>query len=105
MAGLAGNPGQTNYAATKAGIIGFTKSVAKEVGSRGITVNVVAPGFIETELTDDLSSELRQTAVESIAARRFGSVEEVAAMVGFLASDAASYVNGQVLVVDGGLAL
>lgn len=105
VAGLAGNPGQTNYAAAKAGVIGFTKSLAKEVGSRGITVNVVAPGFIETELTSDLGDELRSKAANAIALGRFGTPQEVAAAVGYLSSDDASYITGQVLVVDGGLAL
>ena len=105
VAGLAGNPGQANYAATKAAILGFTKSVAKEVGSRGITVNVVAPGFVETELTDDLPESSRQAAVSSIALGRFGTATEVASAVGYLASDEASYISGHVLVVDGGLTL
>lgn len=105
VAGLAGNPGQANYAATKAAILGFTKSVAKEVGSRGITVNVVAPGFVETELTDDLPESTRQAAVSSIALGRFGAATEVASAVGYLASDEASYISGHVLVVDGGLTL
>jgi len=105
VAGLAGNPGQANYAATKAAIIGFTKSVAKEVGSRGITVNVVAPGFVETELTADLLERAKDTAASLIALGRFGTPTEVASAVGYLASDEASYISGHVLVVDGGLAL
>jgi len=105
VAGLAGNPGQANYAATKAAIIGFTKSVAKEVGSRGITVNVVAPGFVETDLTADLSNGVKEAAAASIALGRFGTPTEVASAVGYLASDEASYISGHVLVVDGGLAL
>ena len=105
VSGIAGNAGQSNYAASKAGIIGFTKSVAKEVGSRGITANVVAPGFIETDMTDELGEEARANATSSVAVGRLGSPEEVASAVKFLASDAASYITGQVLVVDGGLAL
>lgn len=105
VAGLAGNPGQANYAATKAAIIGFSKSVAKEVGSRGITVNVVAPGFVETSLTADLSNEVKEAATASVALGRFGTPAEVAFAVGYLASDEASYISGHVLVVDGGLAL
>jgi 3-oxoacyl-[acyl-carrier protein] reductase len=105
VAGITGNAGQSNYAASKAGMIGFSKAVAKEVGSRNITVNVVAPGFIATELTENLTEAVKQEAVSRISAGRFGVADEVAAAVEFLVSDAASYVSGHVLAVDGGLAL
>lgn len=105
VSGIAGNPGQANYAASKAGIIGFTKSVAREVGSRGITVNAVAPGFIETDMTDALGEEITAAAADRIALGRLGQPEEVAAAVGYLASDEAAYVTGHTLVVDGGIAL
>ena len=105
VAGIVGNPGQANYAASKAGIIGFSKSVSKEVGSRGITANVVAPGFIETDMTGDLSEGFKTSARGSISLGRFGPPEDVAGVVGFLASEAASYITGQVISVDGGLAL
>lgn len=105
ISGLTGNAGQSNYAASKAGLIGFTKSVAREVASRGITVNAVAPGFIETEMTAVLSAETQAAVRERIALGRFGKPEEIAAAVLFLASEWAGYITGQVLVVDGGLAL
>jgi 3-oxoacyl-[acyl-carrier protein] reductase len=105
VGGIVGNPGQANYAASKAGLIGFSKSVAKEVGSRGITVNVVAPGYIETDLTSDLGDQVKDMAINSITLGRFGQPAEVADAVDFLASDRAGYITGQVMSVDGGLAL
>ena len=105
VSGIAGNAGQTNYAASKAGLIGFTKSLAKEVGSRGITANVVAPGYIETDMTDALGEDAAGAAATSTALGRLGSPTEVASAVGYLASERAGYITGQVLVVDGGLAI
>jgi 3-oxoacyl-[acyl-carrier protein] reductase len=103
VVGMMGNAGQANYAASKAGLIGFTKSVAKEVASRNIRVNAVAPGFIETDMTAKLSQEVRNTYMSSIPCRRFGLPEEVARVVRFLASDESDYITGQVIPVDGGL--
>jgi 3-oxoacyl-[acyl-carrier protein] reductase len=103
VTGLMGNPGQANYAAAKAGLVGLTKTIAKELGSKGITANVIAPGFVDTEMTANLPQELKDGAAKLTAVRRFGKAEEVAHAVSFLASDMAAYVTGQVLVVDGGL--
>jgi 3-oxoacyl-[acyl-carrier protein] reductase len=103
--GLVGNKGQANYAASKAGLIGFTKSVAKEYASRNILVNCIAPGFIETDMTASLPDEARATLLEEIALGRLGRPEDVAGTVLFLASDLAAYITGQVLVVDGGMVI
>ncbi len=105
VAGLAGNPGQTNYSASKAGLIGFTKSLAKEVGRRNITVNVVAPGFIPTDLTNELLSKRQNDVIHATPLGRLGKVEDVARAVAFFVSDDASFVTGQVLSVDGGMAM
>ncbi|MEP7161417.1 MAG: 3-oxoacyl-ACP reductase FabG [Dermatophilaceae bacterium] len=105
VVGLYGSPGQVNYAASKAGLVGVARSLTRELGGRAITANVVAPGFIETDMTAALSEELRATYRAAIPSGRFGAVEEVAAAVRFLASDQASYVSGAVLPVDGGLGM
>jgi 3-oxoacyl-[acyl-carrier protein] reductase len=103
VVGQTGNAGQSLYAATKAGVLGFTKAVAREVASRGITVNAVAPGFIETEMTAQLSEKLREEFLHSIPLGRFGTCEEVAQVVAFLAGPVAGYITGQVIGVNGGL--
>jgi 3-oxoacyl-[acyl-carrier protein] reductase len=105
VSGIAGQGGQTNYAASKAGIIGFTKSLAKELGPRNITVNGVAPGFVPTDLTSDLPEELLQQAIEATPLRRMGKPEEIAYAVAFLASDEAAFITGEILTVDGGLVM
>lgn len=105
VVGLSGQAGQANYAASKAGIIGFTKSLAREVGSRAITVNAVAPGFIPTALTDVLTDEQRQLTIQSTPLGRLGTPEEIAWAVLFLASDRSGFITGQVLTVDGGLVM
>lgn len=105
IVGVRGNAGQANYAASKAGVIGFTRSFAREVASRNVTVNAVAPGFIATDMTDAMPERARAAAIERVAARRMGAPEDVAAVVSFLASDEAGYVTGQVIGVDGGMSL
>jgi 3-oxoacyl-[acyl-carrier protein] reductase len=105
VSGLMGNPGQTNYAASKAAMVGMSKSMAKELGSKGVTVNVVAPGFIKTDMTEMLGDELMKEVAPRIPVRRLGEPEEIANAVSWLSSDESGYVTGQVLVVDGGLAM
>jgi 3-oxoacyl-[acyl-carrier protein] reductase len=105
VSGLMGLPGQANYAASKAGLIGLSKSIARELASRGITVNVIAPGFIETDMTAVLSEEIRKGAQAQIPLARFGAGDDIAAAVAFLASAEAAYITGQVLAVDGGMSM
>jgi 3-oxoacyl-[acyl-carrier protein] reductase len=105
VVGLHGNPGQANYAASKAGVIGFTKALARELGNRGVRVNAVAPGYITTELTDVLSEEMRQLILSNTPLGCLGRPEDVASAVRFLCSDDAAFVTGEVLLVDGGLGI
>lgn len=105
IVGTTGNPGQENYCAAKAGVIGFTKSLAQEVGSRNITVNVVAPGFIETDMTNDLKEDWRAALIDRIPLKRIGKPEDIAHSVAFLASDEAGYITGQTIHVNGGMAM
>lgn len=105
VVGLMGNAGQTNYAASKAGVFGVTKSLAREVGSRGITVNAVAPGYVETDMTADLNGEVKENFLASVPCGRFGQPEEIAHAVSFLAGEGAAYVTGQTITVDGGMCM
>lgn len=103
VVGISGNAGQGNYSASKAGVIGFTKSIAKELGSRGITVNGVAPGFVETDMTEVLSEDIKKHSLNMIPLKRFGKPEDIANVVGFLCSEKADYITGQIINVDGGM--
>ena len=105
VVGIEGNPGQSNYAASKAGVIAFSRSIAKEVASRNITVNSVAPGYISTEIVADLNLEFKELILSRIPQNKFGTVEDVSNMVGYLASEEANYITGEVLRVDGGIEL
>ncbi|PRR81144.1 3-oxoacyl-[acyl-carrier-protein] reductase [Clostridium vincentii] len=105
VVGIVGNAGQVNYAASKAGVIGMTKSLAKEIGARGITVNAVAPGFIQTAMTDSLGDKFKEEAKKGIPLRRLGTPEDVAEVVAFLSSDSSNYITGQVINVDGGMVM
>jgi 3-oxoacyl-[acyl-carrier protein] reductase len=105
VVGIMGNMGQANYAASKAGVIGFTKSIAKEVASRNINVNAIAPGFIKTDMTDNLTQEVKEALLAQIPFKRFGSVEDVANVVLFLASQMSEYLTGEVIRIDGGMAM
>jgi 3-oxoacyl-[acyl-carrier protein] reductase len=105
ISGVRGNPGQTNYSAAKAGIIGFTKALARELGSRGVRANVVAPGYISTRLTNELPDELKESMLAATPLGRFGDPEDVAGVVRFLCSDEASFITGEVLLIDGGLGM
>jgi 3-oxoacyl-[acyl-carrier protein] reductase len=105
VVGLIGNAGQSNYVASKAGVIGFTKAMARELASRNITVNAIAPGFIQTDMTDKLNDEQRENLLKSIPMRRLGTPEDIAKVVGFLCSQEADYITGQVLAVDGGMTM
>lgn len=105
ISGVIGNPGQANYSAAKAGLIAFTKTIAREFASRGITSNAIAPGFILTDITSELSEQLKSELIKQIPVERFGKAEEVAELVAFLASDRAAYITGQAIHVDGGLAM
>jgi 3-oxoacyl-[acyl-carrier protein] reductase len=105
VVGVMGNAGQTNYSSSKAGMIGLTKSVAKELASRGITCNAIAPGFIDTKMTDNISENVKENYINAIPLKRFGTPEEVAATVAFLSSSDANYITGQVIHIDGGLVM
>jgi 3-oxoacyl-[acyl-carrier protein] reductase len=105
VVGLVGNPGQANYSASKAGILGFTKSCAKELAGRNITVNAIAPGFIETRMTDVLSDEVKEQYIKNIPAKRFGTVDDIASLALYLSSKEASYITGQTICVDGGMVM
>jgi len=105
VAGVMGQAGSANYAASKAGLIGMSKSIAREIGKKGVTANCIAPGFIQTDMTNTLPEPVKKAAKDVIPVKRFGTVEDVAAAVGFLASDEAGYITGQVLCVDGGMAM
>jgi 3-oxoacyl-[acyl-carrier protein] reductase len=105
VVGVTGNIGQANYAASKAGVIGLTKAAARELASRGITVNAVAPGFIDTDMTEHLSDKIKEASIANIPLKRFGTTDEIAGAVSFLASEAANYITGQVLQVDGGMVM
>ena len=103
LAGLVGNIGQVNYSASKAGVIGFTRSLAAELGAYGVTVNAVAPGLIKTDMTDAIPDQIREGMISAVPLKRIGQPQDIGNIVGFLASDSASYITGQVISVDGGL--